>query len=153
MGKTVALRVVASAAMRSTSASEASPADLSPQPLSDIKGSVRFVCLYSQLDFHRGASVEQQGRRYDGKVLTPVFEATQPFDLGQVYPVSDVREALRNINKGHPAQNCPLTAKLIEGAKTCNMIVLDENGCPGPYDAVGSYGYKETAETVWPSET
>ena len=105
-----------------------------PMPIKALEGkALRKVFVYSQMDFHRGASVEQQGRKYDGRELIPTFTTREPIDLGDTYEVSDIVAVISHLNRGTPSDKIELIEKL-------DAIMKEEQIDP-VYDAIGVYAY------------
>tara|TARA_B100001013_G_C24587623_1_gene433437 strand:+ start:792 stop:1232 length:441 start_codon:yes stop_codon:yes gene_type:complete len=65
----------------------------SAKPLRDLE-TVRHVAVYSQLDFHRAASVTESESGYDNQPIMPFFINREPIDLGGPHQAKDVSAAI-----------------------------------------------------------
>lgn len=102
---------------------------------------VRRIGVYSQLDFHRAASVTESESSYDNAPMTPTFINRMPIDLGQPYNASDVSAAISpRFDEAQTPHLIGLRQRIFAEAQRAGLYECE-------MEDLGVYGYSELDTT------
>ena len=117
-------------------------AALKPQakPLRDLK-TVSKISVYSQLDFHRSASVAESESGYDNQPLIPFFIHADPIELGGRHDASDVSAAISSrFDEAQTPHLVGLRERIFAEAQRAGLYECE-------MEYLGVYGYGEPETT------